>query len=246
MVPGDGKRARQTALGNKIARQKHPTSFNNGPSWSFDISTRVPRPIIPVRHGVLDLRSQPGRKKKEEDTLGQHDDPPNEADDGLPSEEMAPLGHTRHDMGRTDVFSNVMAPCRAMPILWSAISISDRHDPKEEILAYSAWGGGGALWYSSPRLAFLLVFYLLVPVAALEGSARFRITVLLFRKMERGGGKHPLRLGLRHRKAERPIGSRTNERFTILQRLPTVQEAMPGYRGLCQDPGQKGGVGGFA
>lgn len=90
MVPGDGKRARQTALGNKIARQKHPTSFNNGPSWSFDISTRVPRPIIPVRHGVLDLRSQPGRKKKEEDTLGQHDDPPNEADDGLPSEEMGP------------------------------------------------------------------------------------------------------------------------------------------------------------
>lgn len=56
----------------------------------FDISTRVPRPIIPVRHGVLDLRSQPGRKKKEEDALGRHDDPPNEADDGLPSEEMGP------------------------------------------------------------------------------------------------------------------------------------------------------------
>lgn len=54
MVPGDGKRRiRQTVLGNKIARQKHhPTSFNNGSSWSFDISTKVPRPIIPVRHGV--------------------------------------------------------------------------------------------------------------------------------------------------------------------------------------------------
>ncbi|KAJ4195550.1 hypothetical protein NW755_14963 [Fusarium falciforme] len=64
---------------------------------------------------------------------------------GCQVKRWAPLGHTRHDMGWTDVFSNVMAPCRAMPILWSAISISDRHDPKEEIPAHSAWGGGGAL-----------------------------------------------------------------------------------------------------
>lgn len=53
------------------------------------------------------LRSRPGRKKKQEDTLGEQDDPPNEADDGLPSERDGPLSGT-HDM--TDVFSNVDGP----------------------------------------------------------------------------------------------------------------------------------------
>lgn len=64
----DGKRGtRQTALGNKIARQKqkHPTSFFNNGLLTSALGSPGRSYLSDMVSGSKNLRSQPGRKKKE-------------------------------------------------------------------------------------------------------------------------------------------------------------------------------------
>lgn len=89
------------------------------------------------------------------------------------------------------MFSNVMVPSRAMPILWSAILfIWARHDPTAEMPAHLSYGV--ALWYSSPRLSPLLFYlFLFTSQQALflkDQHHQNHSSVLLFRKMGRGEG----------------------------------------------------------